>query len=136
VTANRALDPSPHRALPFGERGSGTVLVAGAIGAVTLASAGVLVVSEAIHQTHRAASAADLAALAAAAGLARGEPVDCAAAVSVATPVGARVVRCSGLRDGSVLVVVEVSTRWPTAWAGLPGSVTGVARAGPTAQTS
>ncbi len=115
-----------------GESGSGTVLVAGAMGVVAVVLCGGLLVAEAVRVAHRAASAADLAALAAAGGPARGEGADCAAAAGVAAPVGARVVRCSGLPDGSVLVVVEVPTRWPAGWIGLPDAATGSARAGPT----
>lgn len=77
------------------DRGSATVwavLVATVLGAVF---GGVLLLGQAVVARHRAAAAADLAALAAAAYWARGPETACAAALRVARAQGAALAACS-----------------------------------------
>ena len=112
------------------EVGAGTVLVLAALGAVVVVLAGALMLVAAVRDAHRARSAADLAALAAASGPAAGEPPDCAAAAQVARAMGASVRECGAQADGSVTVRVGVRISWPARWPGLPDVVTGSARAG------
>ncbi|MEV6681336.1 Rv3654c family TadE-like protein [Streptomyces erythrochromogenes] len=76
------------------DRGSATVwaaLVATVLGAVF---AGVLLLGQAVVARHRAAAAADLAALAAAATWAHGPDTACAAALRVARAQGAELAGC------------------------------------------
>ncbi|WP_374775106.1 flp pilus-assembly TadE/G-like family protein [Streptomyces sp. NBC_01310] len=76
------------------DRGSATVwaaLVATVLGAVF---GGVLLLGQAVVARHRAAAAADLAALAAAATWAHGPPTACAAALRVARAQGAALAGC------------------------------------------
>lgn len=113
------------------ERGAGSVLVLAAAGVVATVLAGALVVVAAVRDAHRARSAADLGALAAARGPAAGSAADCAAAAAVGHAVGAVLEACRELGDGSVLVVVAMPARWPAGWPGLPAEVIGTARAGP-----
>jgi secretion/DNA translocation related TadE-like protein len=75
---------------------------------------------------HRAASAADLAALAAASRAASGSAVACAAARSTVQAAGARVISCT--LDGAV-AVVAIALR-PPGWLGTLGEAQGRARAG------
>ncbi len=113
------------------ERGSGSVLVLAAVAVVAVALAGCLTVVAAVRDLHRARSAADLGALAAARGSADGAGADCVAARAVGAAVGAALGACRELPDGSVLVVMTLPARWPAGWPGLPGHVEGAARAGP-----
>jgi secretion/DNA translocation related TadE-like protein len=115
------------------ERGAGTVLVVGAVGAVVVLLVGALVVAAAVRDLHRARSAADLAALAAAVPVASAGSPDCGAAARVAAVQGARLLTCRSLPDGTVLV--DVTVRWPVpaGWADLPANAIGRARAGPVA---
>ncbi|MGW5851946.1 Rv3654c family TadE-like protein [Streptomyces sp. NPDC055254] len=88
------------------DRGSATVwatLVATVLGAVF---AGVLLLGQAVVARHRAAAAADLAALAAAATWARGPETACAAAVRVARAQDAVLGECRLLGE-----VAEVTAR-------------------------
>jgi secretion/DNA translocation related TadE-like protein len=74
-----------------------------------------------IEARHRAASAADLAALAAAAVLAEGAGDPCAEAARVAAGTRARLVACERLGDGSLQVVVEAALpRLVARWTQLP----------------
>jgi secretion/DNA translocation related TadE-like protein len=85
------------------------------------------VVGTAVIARHRAQSAADLAALAAAGRLAAGQDAACGWAVSVAEPMDARVTACT-VQALDVVVTVDVDAalgRW-----GL-GSASAAARAGP-----
>ncbi|MDP3711680.1 MAG: pilus assembly protein TadG-related protein [Mycobacteriales bacterium] len=110
-----------------GDRGSGTVLVlclAMVLTGTTVVLAGL---GAAAVARHRAASAADLAALAAADRVLDGETAACAAARRAGDAVGARVRACR-LDGDRVTVVVEV--RPAGALAGL-GSAAATARAGP-----
>ncbi|WP_231514677.1 Rv3654c family TadE-like protein [Mycobacterium sp. URHB0044] len=86
-----------------------------------------VVVATAVVARHRAQSAADLAALAAAGRLATGQDAACGWAVSVAEPMGARVTACT-VETLDVVVTVEVDAalgRWGI------GSARAAARAGP-----
>lgn len=108
------------------ERGAGTVLALG-LGAVVMAMLlGLLFLAQAGVMASRAASAADLAALAAAdaaRGLASGEP--CAVAADVAEKHDTRLTSCTVAGGNVVEVATEVANafRW--------GVATGRARAGP-----
>lgn len=108
------------------DRGAGTVLAL-ALGAVVMALlAGLLLLVQASVTASRAATAADLAALAAAdaeRGLASGEP--CAVAGDVAGRHEARLTSCKVLGGDEVEVTTELA--YPFAW----GAATGRARAGP-----
>lgn len=111
------------------DRGSASVLVLSLLAVLALVggllvAAGVLVVTR-----HRAGSAADLAALAAAARVLDGPGVACAAADRVARAVGASVTGCA-LQEGGAVVTVEVLP--PGGLAAL-GPARAVARAGPAA---
>lgn len=114
--------------LPGGEAGSGTVLVLGLV-AVLAAVAGVLVtVGLLVVTRHRADSAADLAALAAAGRSLSGLEEACRAAAETAEAAGARLVTCRLDGDDAV---VSVAVLPPGRLAEL-GPATGQARAGPT----
>lgn len=107
------------------DRGSGTVLVLGAIGALTALLVGGLALASAAHAAGRARAAADLGALAGAQALvdaAGGRP--CTAAGDVVRRNGARLLSCQGL-DG----VVDVRVAVPAV--GRIGTATARARAGP-----
>ena len=118
------------------EAGAGSVLVLAAVGVLVVVLAGALLVVAAARDAHRARSAADLGALAAARGTVAGRPPDCAAAARIAAGVGAALRGCRALHDGSVVVAVGVHLRWARGWAGLPTEVGGTARAGPQGLTS
>lgn len=110
-----------------GDRGSGTVLVL-CLAAVLTATTAVLVALGAAAVTrHRAASAADLAALAAADRVLEGEAVACAAAERTLTGLGAAVTSCRVDGDRAT-VVVSVRPGGPL---GRLGAARAVARAGP-----
>ncbi|MDQ1599211.1 MAG: hypothetical protein QOD68_685 [Actinomycetota bacterium] len=114
------------------DRGSAGLLAVW-VAAVVVASAVVAVVwGGVLVARHRAGRTADLAALAAAGGLARGtEP--CPAAARVAAAAGADLTSCAVLPDGSVLVVVEVPAlpRLATTWGLDVPPARARARAGP-----
>jgi secretion/DNA translocation related TadE-like protein len=110
------------------ERGAATVLVVALLGLLLFVGAALGVVG-ALVQAHRVAqSAADLAALAAASALARGED-PCSAAASVAAANGAEAVRCAP--DG-LEVRVGVRVTGPR-WLGQAADLDAEARAGPVA---
>jgi secretion/DNA translocation related TadE-like protein len=90
-----------------------------------------LVALTAVRDVHRARSAADLAALAAAGGQLDGGLPDCAAAARVVVSTGGGLDGCRALADGSVVVDVAIRARWPAGWPGLPAAITASARAGP-----
>jgi secretion/DNA translocation related TadE-like protein len=122
---------APACSRPRCERGAGSVLVLAVTAAVAVVLAGSLVVVAAVRDAHRARSAADLGALAAARGPAVGGAADCGAAAAVTAAGGAELRECRALADGSVLVEVGVPSRWAAGLPGLPREVTGLARAGP-----
>ena len=97
------------------DRGSATVAVVGVIGVLLAMVVGALLVISASVASHRAQSAADLAALGAAAVLVRGEPAvaACATAGAVASLNGAGLDTCLTDRDLSVEVVVRVVATRP-----------------------
>jgi secretion/DNA translocation related TadE-like protein len=105
-------------AQPGTDRGSATVWVA-LVCLVTWSVATVaLSVGAAVVARHRAASAADLAALAGARMLADGLGDPCSEAHRVAAAARARLVACDRLPDGSLQVVTVVAlppllARWP-----------------------
>lgn len=109
------------------EEGSGTIMGAGlALVLITLTVA-VLVVVQVVVGAGRAASAADLAALAAAdaaRGLTSGRPCDVAAAVADRNDVDLDSCQVVG---GGVIVDVTTSVDLPRPW----GEATGRSRAGP-----
>lgn len=111
------------------ERGSGTVLVLGLCGVAVVLLTVTVLLGGAVQARHRAAAAADLAALAAAdvlLGRAAGQP--CAAAGRVAAAQGGVLVRCDVAVDASVTVRVDVV---PAGAAAVLGTATTTARAGP-----
>jgi secretion/DNA translocation related TadE-like protein len=110
------------------ERGSGTVLVVGAIGLVLSLVVGALGVVSAVLASHRAQAAADLGALAAAGVLVRGEApaAACALAASVAGRGGGSVASCRVGNDLRVEVVATVQATLPQL-----GAATARSRAGP-----
>ena len=113
------------------EQGGASVLVVAASGAVVAVLASVLAVTATVREVHRARAAADLAALAAAAGTAAGGPVDCTSANAVAARNGATLAACGALSDGSAVVAVSVPVvRSGPASAWLPREVSARARAG------
>jgi secretion/DNA translocation related TadE-like protein len=108
------------------ERGSATVLVVTLAGVLVLLGAA-LAVATAMVVAHRSAqSAADLAALAGARGVASGDD-GCAVASRVAADNGARVTACAVV--GRV-VDVSVDVRGPH-WLGQTGDLAARSRAGP-----
>ncbi|MGW6821733.1 Rv3654c family TadE-like protein [Streptomyces sp. NPDC055005] len=109
------------------DRGSATVwaaLVTTVLGAVF---GGVLLLGQAVVARHRAAAAADLAALAAAATWAHGPEAACATAVRVARAQGASLIACEVQGE-----VAEVMARAPTG----PFAPVLASRAGPPLPTS
>jgi secretion/DNA translocation related TadE-like protein len=102
--------------------------VLGALGVLLAMTVGALVVVSAVLSSHRAQSAADLAALAAAAALVRGESPSgaCGQGTAVAAKNGGRLATCRAGPDLSVDLAVEV--RATVTWV---GSATARARAGP-----
>jgi len=111
------------------ERGSGTVLVTAAVAVVLLLGVAGLQVGAAASAAHRARSAADLSALAAASALQEGRADPCGHAVLLAGRNSARVVDCRLGPDDSVLV--RVTTDLELAWPGLSRTAAASARAGP-----
>jgi secretion/DNA translocation related TadE-like protein len=108
------------------ERGSGAILSLGLVAVLGALLAGLLLLAQAGVMASRAATAADLSALAAAdaaRGLTSGEP--CSVASAVAAEHGARTTGCGTSGEG----IVEVSTELLQPF--LFGPATGRARAGP-----
>lgn len=106
------------------DRGAGTVFAAFALLALLLLAAAGIEMGGAVVARHRAQSAADLAALAAAAQLVEGGEA-CAAAGRLAEGNRARLAECS---IEGIDVVVRVSVALPL---GVLGPAVAVARAGP-----
>lgn len=109
------------------ERGAGTVVAAGLAVVLLLLLAAVLGLAQAGAAASKAATAADLAALAAAdaaRGLATGDP--CQVASELAARHGAALTSCRVLGPWADTVQVEVSVR-----TALPWPARGLARAGP-----
>ena len=113
-----------------GERGSATVWVVALAGVLAAIGVAAVLVGTAVVGRHRATTAADLAALAAAEHAVRGDPGACAAAGEVAGANGARLTACT-VGDGAV---VEVAVAVPVRLGPLGVSRAGArARAGPVA---
>ena len=123
-------DATPDRDVPrrrTDDRGSATVVLLGVIGAVLVVTISGLLLASAVLASHRARAAADLAALAAAGVLMRGEPASaaCSLAAQVAAANHAQVLQC--VASGSEVRLV----------AAVPAGVKGVgvatarSRAGP-----
>lgn len=110
------------------DRGSGTVLVLGAVGVLLAMTVGALWVVSAVVAAHRAQSAADLAALAVAAALVRGEPTEaaCGEGAAMADRNGGSLASCRAAPDFSVELVVQVMATVPRV-----GTATARSRAGP-----
>jgi secretion/DNA translocation related TadE-like protein len=110
------------------ERGSATVWVLALAGVLAVVGAAAVFLAAAVTARHRAGSAADLAALAAAGRAVLGDPDVCAAAGEVARGNGARLGTCTLGADAVVTVTVAVPVRLGPL--GLY-EATGRARAGP-----
>lgn len=95
------------------ERGSATVWTVGAIAVLCVVFGAVLAMGQAVVVRHRAAGAADLAALAAADHWADGATAACAEADRVARAQRARLVRCAV--EGEISDVTAASGRAPLA---------------------
>ena len=113
-----------------GERGSGTLLMAGIMGLVVTLGAMAMLVAGYVVGYHRARAAADLAALSGAAAFSVGGDA-CAEARRTAKLNGARVARCGQVGDHidfvvTVRAVVDVRSLLP----GLPKEVEAEAYAG------
>ena len=122
--------PSPSRGATGScrDRGSATVAVVGVVAVMLAMTVGALMVISAVVASHRAQSAADLAALGAAAALVRGEPAltACAFAGAVASRNGAGLVTCQSDPDLSVTIEVRVPATMTHV-----GTATARSRAGP-----
>jgi secretion/DNA translocation related TadE-like protein len=119
-----------------GDRGSATVWVVCVIGALCAVFGVLLAQGEAVLVRHRAAGAADLAALAAADHWMRAEEEACATARRVAGAQGSRLVRCAVVGEVSDVTAASVSgpfTSEVRARAGPPGSSDPEAPTGPKA---
>lgn len=108
------------------ERGAASLLVVSFAGVLLLVGCALGVVAAMVADHRRAAAAADLAALGGAAALQRGED-GCAAATSLASANGTRLVSCV-VEGADVMVSVEVTG---PRWLGQQGDLVGRARAGP-----
>lgn len=111
-----------------GERGSATVWVLALAGALAVVALAAVLVGGAVVARHRAGSAADLAALAAAGRAVLADPGACAVAEEVAAANGAVLERCT-VRAGAV-VEVEVAVPFRLGPLGRRDAA-GRARAGP-----
>lgn len=116
---------------PRRERGSGTVLMLAVVAVVLVLTIGAVAVGSAVLAAHRARSAADLAALAAAGTLAQGRSASsaCAVAGAMAARNSADLVGCAATADGSV--VVHTTAGVVVGLPGQPRSARALARAGP-----
>lgn len=112
------------------DRGSATVLVLGIVGVLLTLTIAAMTLLAVVCATHRAASAADLGALAGALHLSMGEDpgVACERARVLVAANGARLATCSVAADE---VLIEVCARIPATMPGLPEEAQARARAGP-----
>lgn len=108
------------------ERGSATLFAVACLSLLLVLGAALGVVSALVHAHRQAQAAADLAALAGAQALARGDDA-CGAASDIASANEARLTSCR-VEDRDVVVDVEVTG---PRWLGQTGDLTGQARAGP-----
>ena len=113
------------------QRGSGSMLMLGVIGALSLLGLGAMCMATYLAAVHHARGAADLAALSGAVAVQAGED-GCASAERVALANETSLLTCDRVGDAvdfviSVKVVRSVRVNVP----GLPGKITGSAHAGP-----
>ncbi|MED7822888.1 Rv3654c family TadE-like protein [Streptomyces chiangmaiensis] len=94
---------------PAGDRGSATVWCVGAVGALCAVFGVLLAQGEAVLARHRAAGAADLAALAAADHWTEGKGKACDTARRIAVAQGSRLVRCSVVGEVSDVTAASAS---------------------------
>ena len=115
---------------PAGQRGSATVWVVALSAVLALVGAAAVLVGAAVVARHRATTAADLSALAAAGRTVLGDAGACAAAQGVAAANNAELTRCTVGAGAVAEVAVSVSVRL-----GRLGvhTATATARAGPAA---
>jgi secretion/DNA translocation related TadE-like protein len=99
------------RRWPADERGSATVWVLALSGVLAMVGAAAVLVGVAVTARHRAAAAADFAALAAATRAVQGLADGCTRAAEVATANAARLTACSVAPDGVAVVEVTVPVR-------------------------
>ena len=128
MTGVAGLRVAVTRRVAVRDRGSGTVLVLGVVGVLLAMTVGALWVVSAVVAAHRAQTAADLASLAVAAALVRGEPTAtaCGEGAALAARNGGRLASCQAGPDYSVELVVQVpATVWRV------GTATARSRAGP-----
>jgi secretion/DNA translocation related TadE-like protein len=109
-----------------GDRGAASLLVVAMVGVLLLVGCALGVVAAVLVDHRRAAAAADLAALAGAAALQRGDD-GCSVAATLAGANGARLLTCA-VEGADVLVTVEVAG---PRWLGQRADLVGRARAGP-----
>lgn len=112
----------------WGEEGGATVLAACAVAALLFVAGAVLALAGAVSVRHQAQSAADLAALAAAAAVPQDGADPCARARDVARRNGASVTQCA-IDGWDVQVRVEVPV--DAGWLSAGRRAVAVARAGP-----
>jgi secretion/DNA translocation related TadE-like protein len=113
-----------------GDGGSATVAAVGVIAVLLVLTGSGLTLSSAVLASHRARSAADLASLAGASALMRGEPTGaaCARAAAIARRGGAELVSCRAAGAGTLTVRAGVRPSL-----GILGPAGASARAGPPA---
>lgn len=111
------------------ERGSGTVLVTGALGVLLVLTAAAIQLGAAAGAAHRARAAADLAALAGASALQQGSGDPCSRASELVTRNGGHLLSCT--LGAAESVWVRASADVPGSWPGIPRLATATARAGP-----
>ncbi|MCT1367954.1 Rv3654c family TadE-like protein [Kocuria massiliensis] len=132
MQSQRAQSGSSRRNDPP-DRGSGTVLAVAVVALIIGLAVGVAVVGQVAAAHHRARTAADLAALAAAdaaRGLLSGAPCDVGR--KVVEENGARLVQCCSPQGRADVIDVRTHVDLPS-WLRRLGPVAGVARAGPPA---
>lgn len=118
--------------MPDGDDGgSATIWVLAAMSVVLLAGLAGIAVGGAVVARHRAESAADLAALAGADGLAAGSSAPCNAAAELVRANGGLLVSCTVIVDDVVVVVQVAPVGLPHGW----GASRASARAGPVDQS-
>jgi len=118
---------SPRWSLVSAEAGSATLVAVTMMAVLLMITVAGVYLGSAVIARHRAQAAADLAALAAAGGLARGAQAACAHAVSVAEAMRSDVADCA-VAGLDVVVAVDVSVALGRL--GI-GTARAVARAGP-----
>lgn len=126
MSGHRQHQHHRHRRRPD-DRGSATVWAVGGIAVLFLVTAMVLAIGAVVQTRHRATSAADLAALAAAVGVPDGSPAACARARWVTDRMRVLLTSC---RIVDWNAQVEVSAALPGELGGL-GQVTAHSMAGP-----